>query len=86
MLYVFYGPDQFRARDELQKVRRDLDSAAPITRRTTAGSSPRAAMASATVPSVNGSRASCPKKTSFAKYSPRRIRGDTSPPSAQDEP
>ncbi len=25
MLYVFYGPDQFRARDELQKVRRELD-------------------------------------------------------------
>jgi len=25
VLYVFYGPDQFRARDELQKVRRELD-------------------------------------------------------------
>jgi len=26
MLYVFYGQDQFRAREELQKIRRDLDS------------------------------------------------------------
>ena len=43
MLYVFYGQDQFRARDELQKVRRELDKDGNLAHNTVASRAPMSA-------------------------------------------